>query len=69
MKKVTRANLRGKPLDKECYRANTYTQNGVTMCLGLYSEFSDDDISHKCLNCSAYDGNVDDEFVMNRGNK
>lgn len=69
MSKITRANLRGKPLERECYRANTYTQNGVTMCFGLYSEFSDDDISHKCLNCNAYHGNVDDEFVMNRGDK
>ena len=69
MTKITRANLRRKPLNRECYRANTYTQNDVTMCFGLYSEFSDDDISHKCLNCDAYHGNVSDEFVMNRGDK
>ena len=67
MNKITRANLRGKPLERECYKANTYTQNGVTMCFGLYSEFSDEDISHKCLNCNAYHNSVSDHWLLVAG--
>lgn len=70
MKKVTRANLRGQPLERECYKANTYTQNGVTMCLGLNAEFSDEeigDISEKCLKCKAYHNSVSDDWLLVAG--
>lgn len=63
MKKITRAELRGKPLDKECYRANRTTnecgkKDNRVFCFGLYAEFSDCDICEKCLNCKAYIGNA-----------
>lgn len=64
MKKITRANLRGKPLDKECYRANRTTNeygkdDNRVFCYGLYAEFSDDVIDEKCLKCKAYVGNAE----------
>lgn len=68
--KLTRANLRGKPLERECYKANTYTQNGVTMCLGLNAAFSDEeigDISEKCLQCKAYHNSVSDNWLLVAG--
>lgn len=64
MKKITRANLRGKPLDRECYRANRTTNeygkdDNRVFCFGLYSEFSDTDIDEKCLKCKAYVDNAE----------
>lgn len=59
---MDRAKLRGKRLDRECYRANTENYKGNTYCLGLYAKFSDSeigDIDEKCLNCKAYTGNAD----------
>ena len=64
MKKITRDELRGKPLDKECYRANRTTNeygkdDNRVFCFGLYRDFSDCDIDEKCLNCKAYVENAD----------
>lgn len=65
MKQLTRSQLRGEPLEEECYKAKTInelvTQNEnicAVCCLGLYGEFSDgievDDIQPECLKCGAY---------------
>lgn len=64
MSKITRAQLRGKPLDKECYRANRTTNeygkdDNRVFCYGLYTEFSDSDINPECLKCKAYVGNAE----------
>ena len=66
MKPINRAKLRGKPLERECYRANTCVEDNEVRCWGLYAEFSDDeigDVAEKCLNCKAYvrwEGDEDD---------
>lgn len=57
MKKITRAKLRGKPLEKECYRANTEVFENKVYCLGLSANFADTeigDIDPKCLQCKAF---------------
>lgn len=61
---MDRAQLRGKRLDRNCYKAKTENYKGNTYCLGLYAEFSDSeigDIDKKCLNCKAYTNNVNDD--------
>lgn len=55
--KNTRADLRGKPLDKECYRAYTTTQeygpdDDRTLCYGMMDDMTDDYL-HECLVCGA----------------
>lgn len=57
MKKVTRADLRGKPLNRDCYMANT-TKNEFgkndnrVFCFGLY-EVKTEEIRDECMNCKA----------------
>lgn len=60
---INRAKLRGEPLEKDCYRANTIDEmindnSYGTFCLGLYKEFADgieiDDVRKECLECKAY---------------
>lgn len=57
IKALTKAQLRGKPLERECYRARTTTERIDkktigTYCFGLFKEFADgieiDDICEKC---------------------
>ena len=55
--KTSRAQLRGKPLNKDCYRANTTTNEfGVgdnrVFCFGL-CEAKTDELRDECLNCKA----------------
>ena len=57
MKKVTRAELRGKPLNRDCYKANTTTNEcGIddnrVFCFGLYKDKMDE-LRDECLNCKA----------------
>jgi hypothetical protein len=57
MKKVTRADLRGKPLDRDCYDAHTTTneygkEDNRVYCLGL-GDKQTDELLKKCLNCKA----------------
>lgn len=46
IKALTKAQLRGKPLERECYRARTTTERIDkktigTYCFGLFKEFAD----------------------------
>ena len=55
MKRISRATLRGKPLNEDCKRANRATheygkEDNRVYCYGLYTEFSDCDIREECLN-------------------
>ncbi len=68
LKHINRDKLRGKPLEKECYRANTINEiiddnSYGTYCYGLLKEFADgieiDDVREECLNCKAYVRNTD----------
>lgn len=58
MKKVTRAELRGKPLNRDCYKANTTTgeygkEDNRVFCYGLYKDKMEE-LREECLNCKAY---------------
>ena len=58
MKKISRAMLRGKPLDSDCYNARTTIHEyGKTdnrcFCLGLADRKTDEPIK-KCVQCKAY---------------
>lgn len=62
MKKVTRAELRGKPLNRDCYKANTTTgeygkEDNRVFCYGLYQDRMEE-IREECLNCNAYVNNA-----------
>lgn len=53
MKRISRATLRGKPLNEDCKRANRATheygkEDNRVYCYGLYTEFSDCDIREEC---------------------
>ncbi len=57
MKKVTRAELRGKPLNRDCYKANTTTNeygkdDNRVFCFGLYADKTEE-IRDECMNCKA----------------
>ena len=59
MKRISRATLRGKPLNEDCKIVNRATheygkEDNRVYCYGLYTEFSDCDIREECLNCKAY---------------
>lgn len=61
---VTRAELRGEPLDPECYRANRTThEDGVEdnriFCYGLFREQSESEVCDKCLKCKAFVENAE----------
>lgn len=58
MKKISRADLRGKPLNFDCRRARTtrgeYGKKDYRVfCYGLYRERTEE-IREECLNCKAY---------------
>ena len=60
---ISRAELRGNPLDKECYTANiTSHEYGIdddrVFCYGLFKEQSVTEICNKCLKCKAFVGNA-----------
>ena len=57
MKKITRAELRGKPLNKDCYKANTTTNecgenDNRVFCFGLYKDKMEE-IRDECMRCKA----------------
>ena len=59
MKKVNRAQLRGKPLDEDCKKANTTKyeygpDDNRIFCYGLYPGCNDFDVLDKCRECRAY---------------
>ena len=66
MKRVTRAKLRGKPLEPYCKRANTTTgefgkEDNRVYCYGLYQcniSGTSDDIAECCRKCKAYVDNA-----------
>lgn len=56
---ISRAKLRGKPLDEDCKKAmrstHEFGENDYRVfCYGLYEEMSDWKIQQKCINCKAY---------------
>ena len=58
MKKISRAKLRGKPLNFDCRRARTtqceYGKKDYRVfCYGLYQDRMEE-IREECLNCKAY---------------
>ena len=60
---ITRAELRGKPLDSDCYRANkSLHESGFNddrvFCYGLYKDMADE-IKDKCKECKAFAGNAE----------
>lgn len=65
MKRVSRAKLRGKPLDPYCKIANTTTneygkEDKRVYCYGLYQNNisgTSDDIAECCKQCKAFVGN------------
>lgn len=64
MKTISRAIIRGKPLDKDCKRAYLskyeYGPNdNRCFCYGLYSEWSHYEIAEKCIDCKAFVDNAD----------
>lgn len=64
MKKVTRADLRGKALEPYCKKANTVNEGDCVACYGLYqnniSGFGEW-IADCCRECKAYVENVEDK--------
>ena len=64
MKTISRAEMRGKPLDKDCKRAyiakHEYGPNdNRCFCNGLYAEWSDCEINEKCIDCKAFVENAE----------
>lgn len=63
MRRMTRATLRGKPLDNDCKRANRTThefgmKDNRVFCFGLFKELSNYEIADKCIKCEAYVDNA-----------
>ena len=55
---INRAKLRGKPLDDDCKKANTTTQeyglqDNRVFCFGLFDPKTDERLD-KCVNCKAF---------------
>lgn len=68
MKRVSRAQLRGAPLEKDCHMAYTTTNefgsdDNRVFCYGLYEDMADVTLE-MCLSCRAYYENAKpyDEF-------
>lgn len=64
MNTISRAVMRGKPLDEDCKTANVskheYGLNdNRCFCYGLYVPFNDWEIQEKCLECKAYVENAE----------
>ena len=61
MKKLTRADLRGKPLEPYCKRAYTTNEGDCVACYGLYQyniSGTGEEIADCCRKCKAYVDNV-----------
>lgn len=62
MKTIRRNKMRGKPLDRDCYKAYTTTnefgpEDHRIYCYGLYDPMNDEPIE-KCRQCNAFVRNV-----------
>ena len=60
---ISRAKLRGKPLDNDCKQAHRTTheygmEDDRVYCYGLYEDMSDWEIRKKCRECGAYVDNA-----------
>lgn len=60
---ISRAKLKGKPLDSDCKRANITTheygiEDDRVYCYGLYEDMIDWEIRKKCIECGAYVDNA-----------
>lgn len=63
MKRVSRAQLRGKPLDADCKKAqrvsNEYVEEDKRVfCFGLF-DMANDEVISKCRECMAYVENAE----------
>lgn len=63
MKKISRAKLRGKPLDEDCKKANRTTHeyglnDNRIYCYGLEDPMYDEPLE-KCKNCKAFVNNIE----------
>lgn len=52
MSKVIRADIRGRKLNKLCYKANTTNEDGATYCYGL-TDARNDEYLDMCMECEA----------------
>ena len=66
MKRVTRAEIRGKPLDDDCKRYG-YSKSGQfgpddkrCFCSGIWNRMTDE-FERKCFECNAWDSNAQPE--------
>ena len=62
MKKITRAMLRNKPLEKDCYKANTSSHeygsdDNRIFCLGLM-DLMTEELCDMCKTCKAHVNNA-----------
>ena len=60
---ISRAKLRGKPLDSDCKKAHRTThecgmKDNRVYCYGLCEDMSDWKIQKKCRECGAYIDNI-----------
>ena len=60
---ISRARLRGKPLDSDCKKGHKTThiygtKDNRVFCWGLYDDMSDWKIRKKCRECGAYVDNA-----------
>lgn len=64
MRKLTRADLRGKPLEPYCKSANTTNEGDCVACYGLYQNNisgTNEEIADCCRKCKAFVENVEDK--------
>ena len=64
MKTISRAVVRGKPLDEDCKTANVSkhefgSNDNRCFCYGLYVPCNDWEIQQKCRECKAYVDNAE----------
>lgn len=61
MYKISRAKLRGKPLEPYCKKANTTLEDNKIYCYGLYQNNisgTSEDIAECCKKCKAFIDNI-----------
>ena len=52
MSRISRADIRGRKLNKLCYKANTTNEGGMIYCYGL-TDKRDDEYLAMCTRCEA----------------
>jgi len=55
---INRAQLRGKPLDKDCKRAHTWPVGNKNGCFGII-DLMTDELFEECAQCGALIGNIE----------